>query len=346
MTPLSCEVSDTIRLARITSIFFTAYIHAWPGAGQVRADARMVGMDWISVIFIDWLGRGAVPLLSIVSGMLVWHTLAARRPQRFLLGKLRTLVVPMVIWNTAMLVLLTAAVVLGLKEHLPDTAWYNWLFALTAEPVNIPLGFLRDVFVCMLLAPVLHPILRHAPMAGLLLAAAIAVGGYVAHDMGWPLFLRPSIFVMFALGLLLVRFDQVAAFSRPALGLAALAGLVLTDLVAPDVFHALGPDLLNLVRRLLIALLVWQACMVAIRYGGHRLLWLERYIFFFFCTHSILFTVLGSISQHVLTDPYSPLYWLYFVVQPILGLVLVALIYNAAQVRVPRFLAVATGQRS
>ncbi len=339
------NMSDTIRLVRVMSIFFTAYVHAWPGASKVKFDATTAGMDWIAVVFIDWLGRGAVPLLSVISGILVCHTLSNRSPGRFLAGKLRTLVVPMVIWNMIMAALVLVALTLGLKDRAPTTAWHNWILALSAPPVNVPLGFLRDMFVCMLLAPVLHSVLRRAPLAGLGLLAAVGMTGYAVYHAGWPLFLRPDIFVMFALGLVLKRFDLMATFSHPALSATALVGLVLVDLAVPDAARILGPDLLNLTRRMLIALLVWQVCLSAIRHGsGRRLLWLERYIFFFFCSHAILFAILGGVSAMLLTNPLSSLYWVYFVLQPVLGLALAAVLFEAAQLHAPRLLAVSTGR--
>lgn len=346
MKPLGQDVSDTIRLARIMSIFFTAYVHAWPGAAQVKIDAAAAGMDWIAVVFIDWLGRGAVPLLSVVSGILVWRTLSTRLPRQFLAGKLRTLIVPMVIWNTFMAALLLASLAFGLTDRILSIAWYNWIFALNAVPVNVPLGFLRDMFVCMLFMPVLYPALLRTPLAGIGLLVAVAVTGYATYKTGWPLFLRPDIFVMFALGLVIMRWDLLAMFSRPALGVAALVGLVLVDLVVPGA-GMLGPDLFNLIRRMLIALLVWQVCFMAIRHaGGRRLLWLERYIFFFFCSHAILFAVLGKVSEAVLTNPFGVLYWVYFVLQPVLGLMLAAGLYEIAQNYARQFLAVSTGRRA
>lgn len=342
---LDRDISDTIRLVRIITIFLTAYVHAWPGASKIKIDASTAGMDWIALVFIDWLGRGAVPLLSVVSGMLVWHTLSTCSPGRFLSKKLRTLVVPMVIWNMIMAALVLLALALGLTNRAPTTAWYNWVFALSEQPVNVPLGFLRDMFVCMLLAPGLHAVLSRAPLAGLGLLAAVAMTGYAAYHEGWPLFLRPDIFVMFALGLLLKGFDLIAAFSHPFLSVAALVGLVLVDLVIPDAARTLGPDLLNLTRRMLIALLVWQICLAALRHGrGRRLLWLERYIFFFFCSHAILFSVLGVVSAMFLANPFSLVYWVYFLLQPVLGLALAGVLYEAVQRHAPRLLAVLTGR--
>lgn len=340
------DVSQAIRLARILSIFFTAYVHAWPGASLLHEYSVLADTEWIMAIFVDFLGRGAVPLLSAISGMLAYLTLGRRATLPFLAGKLRTLIIPMIIWNAVFMAILVASSTAGLQVWVPQEGWPTWLLALDDQPVNRPLGFLRDAFVCALFAVILCPALDRRPALGLALTGAMTVVAMLTPSL---LFLRPQIFALFALGLVLMRFDLVRSYSRASVGFAALSALALLDMYLASVTPQpqSGQDLIELFRRFLIATLFWQACMILVRLPGTKgVLGLERYIFFFFCSHIIVFRFFGVPAEMVLTNAEDFAFWMFFLLQPFLGFVLVVLIYEAGMRTIPRFMYVATGGRA
>src|SRR5437764_12464785 len=71
----------------------------------------------------------------------------------------------------------------------------NMFFSLTDSPINYPLYFLRDVLVCVLLAPVMGGLIRHTPVMG-----AIAVSYIFMNDLDGQLMLRATIPMMMYVG--------------------------------------------------------------------------------------------------------------------------------------------------
>ncbi len=340
------EISRAIVYARILAIFFMSYVHAWPGATVVSAAALEPPLSWVTFVLIDELGRGAVPLLSIVSGVLAYRTFARGRTPQILGRKVASLLVPMTFWNIAMLAMLGAGVLVGFAPAgLPETAlgWVNAVLALTAAPANTPLAFLRDVFVCMLLAPVVLAALDRSPWRGIGLIAALAVIAYLSVPMP---FLRPSIFLFFGLGLVLAHQGGLVRAAHPGVAAAALAALGLYDLMLAGT-GVLGPEVENILRRVLIAAIFWQVCItLARRFGDAAALKLEPYVFLFFCSHLILFRLAGIGIERAIGTVGDPLFWLAYLVQPVLGFVAVVVLYRIGQKVAPRLLALSLGARA
>ena len=148
-----------IQSARVISIFFMAYAHVSPGIVEADIAARGVrGVDFLFLFLGSLVAKSAVPLLSVLSGWLLFDTLNGRPFQGILRSKVRTLLVPMVLWNAVLLGLIGLFVLgTGEEKWLPQSGLglLNGLFSLTGPPANIHLAFLRDLFVCVLLSPVM-----------------------------------------------------------------------------------------------------------------------------------------------------------------------------------------------
>ncbi|WP_395543662.1 acyltransferase family protein, partial [Neotabrizicola sp. sgz301269] len=265
---MSREASDAIRVARVLCIIFMTTVHVWPGASEVMgADVGPV-LHAFYLVLIDYLGRGSVPLLSVVSGFLLTRSLGRKSSQEMIRSKAWALLVPMVIWSALVLVLVLArALILGDGADMPHgvMGWINALFSVTAPPANIPVAFLRDVFVSAVIGIIVIGIYRQMPvLAGILLLilipAEVGTGGL--------LLLRPQILVFYTIGLVLGL--QIGRMPEPPWGLILLVlGL---DAALRHVFGLPGSGetgiglWMSYLGRIAMSLLMWR-CALDIRYA-------------------------------------------------------------------------------
>src|SRR3546814_709532 len=154
------RLSTAIAVARVLCIFGVVYVHAWTGLDGGRltlADSSTQGVfRWV---LMELLGRSAVPLLGMISGWLVAGSASHRTYGAFIGGKTRTILLPMLLWNLlALLIISGGAYAEFLKAPIPVSFQeaFNQLLCLTApNETNVQMAFLRDLFVCMMLAPLL-----------------------------------------------------------------------------------------------------------------------------------------------------------------------------------------------
>ncbi len=321
-------MSRGIAVARVICIFCVMFVHAWPSShGADLTGVVSPAFQLVFKLMVDVLGRSSVPLLSIVSGYL----LASGGSQRWghlISHRVRTLLVPLLLWNLVMV-----AVLVGGRSFDPtpwpiprDAAdWANMLLALQQPSVNVPVAFLRDLFVCIMFSPLLMVLLLRGRALTLLVLAALAAN--VVLDLTGVLLIRPMILLFFGCGIALRvhRIDVGHAIIRPW---AIVMALVLTAATA------WGPAALTtssatasievatmVVRRFAVAYLFWCAALaLADTRFGPRLRAIEPFIFLVFCSHAIIFALLSPIGRTLVGDIGNPLYPLYFFAQPVLAL--------------------------
>jgi len=343
---LSPEVSDAIRVARVLALFFMSYTHIRPGAAVLMADAFDGVQDVIESLLFNGLGRGAVPLLSIVSGVLAYHGAKRKTFAAFIGDKARTLIVPMIFWNVVMLVIVFAFFLATGGAKLLPVGWLahlNAVFALTDQPINTPLAFLRDIFVCAALTPLIVRALDHAPLAGLALIAGVMALLYGADSI---LVLRPQIFVFFSLGLLLAhhrlthyRMDPFAALLMVGVAMAVVVGAD-SGWLPPSDFST------SIINRFAVSVALWRLCIWLVDRGAAGFFFrIEQFIFLFFCTHWFVFFGLGFAVTGFLGDgASSPLSWA-VLLEPVVGLAFAAALMCVIRALKIDWLHVLTGHR-
>ena len=201
MTPIDSELSLRIRIIRVVCIFFMMYVHVNPGlSGEALGPFLAIGDN----VIVDFLGRASVPALSLISGFLMVHELQRRHFLRALRNRLRTLLMPMVVWN-CIIILFSAVIFLLLQEK---TTVYRELesvdaqkmvvgklMALRSDGATTALNFLRDLFVCAALSPVLIYLVRRVGFVAVLAGWTVGLGfGYE------PLVYRPAILMFYLFG--------------------------------------------------------------------------------------------------------------------------------------------------
>ena len=252
-------VSQRIDFLRIVLICAIVYIHV---------PDPMTQTPWLAVVrsvFVDGLFRVGVPVLSAVSGYLLAASLQRRSYPATFKNKLRTLLVPLILWNLPLVVALYFIEARGLTHyqfHAPAYPFsaFNWtdlVFGIEGQPVNYPMYFIRDLFVAFLISPLFMAVSRFSPLVAIGVVTVIFASG-----IDGVLIMRNEIAINFFVGFLIFRsgFKPTAldAYAVPCLMAAIAAGLLL----------AIFPHLFRMPFMLMSPWLVWPAASLATRLKG------------------------------------------------------------------------------
>lgn len=308
--------------------------------------------DWVRVFLGDALFRIGVPCLSAISGYLLfrrgWNAFSYPATIK---SKTKTVLLPFLLWNgglfIAVMLLQRAGIGVGYFPDLWNASPREMLshgVAVEELPVNVPLYFLRDLFVCILLSPLLALLVRRfalPTLAILLLLTAIP-------DLGLLIVQKKSILFSFTLGIALalhkIDLKMLDPYAKPL--------TVVTLIVAAALATALywtGPEFtfgLNLMRNLLAVFGVlgfWVASSLLVQNRlGQRLSQTGSLSFWIFCAHYPLLVILWMVWNKGDLDFYPAFYI------GAVALTFVLLIISNAQVRarLPSLYAVLTGSRS
>ncbi len=331
------DVSTRISILRFVMIFGIVILHT-----PMYVPLSQVGsapFDLVKAFLQHAVFRSTVPVLTFISGYLLFSSSMPAQPLALISKKFKSLVVPFLVFNLPLV-----AIVFLLQSAGPLPVYYQLVpakldvlleaaFALTVSPLNYPLYFLRDLFVLCALSSVFAPMLRRAPVAGLVLVGLI----FLLNLDGW-LVLRTDMPVTFYLGALCAvqkvdmrRLDKYApAFIAVFL---VLCGLVVTFKVR----NTTG-------LRLIAPLLIWPAASLLVETRiGRWLAGMSKYSFFIFLTHAPILAVTWFLySKYGSTLPY-PLYW---TVTPWFTTALLIGIYGLCHASMPKLFAWACGTRA
>lgn len=324
----AAQLSAAIGIARVMGILGIVYVHAWTGlSGGMLTTLNHDPQNLMRWGLVELLGRSAVPLLGIISGWLVAGSVSKRPVGEFIKGKARTILLPMVLWNILAILFVSGSAFMGLiKAPLPSTL--HWIvdevFCLfTPDDINVQMSFLRDLFICMLAAP----LLARLPNKALAFIAGVALV-WVLSGANFILMLRPAILFFFIIGMLVRRTNlanvvgaqPVVLMAVPYIVLAALKIWAETAGVSTGAGHPVLMAGLDTLMRLATAAFFWSlAWRFAANRAGEVLLRFEPYAFLLFCSHLIMIWLGGPLIG-TLTGPLgSPLYPVFFLLQPVLA---------------------------
>lgn len=332
------SVIERISLLRFALICAIVFIHVpipaaieWPNGGS---------FSLLCSILCNGLFRVTVPMLTAISGYLLFKTALDLNLPALVKKKSLTLLVPLLIWNLPLVVGLYYIESKGITGHAfavpayPFNAW-NWTditLGLTRQPANFPLYFLRDLFVISMMAPLIGWFLRNAPVAGLALVVAIFypnLDGYLVS--------RDTMPINFYIGgLAAIQSWNLRALDRywPA----CLAAIIVSAIVIGygnilDIrwFTGVAP------------FLVWPVASVLL--GTPASAWMGRMSkssFAIFLSHAPLLVVFWVAFEHFGSEAYYPLFWL---VAPFVAIAAALAIRKAAYALMPRAASLAYGAR-
>ncbi|MDT8320763.1 MAG: acyltransferase family protein [Xanthomonadales bacterium] len=207
----SRTTSSAIILIRplLILLMMLAHLFVLDHASVMKSEMPLSGENWLIVFLKSALARSGVPLLSLISGYLAVYSFQNYGYFSLLLKKARRLLWPMIWANLLFIVLFTWPGQAADPGERPDLAiypfnlygWFQATFAFYKLPANQPLFFLKDLFTCFLLLP-------------LLLAAARIkyLNIMVFLWMAYKCVYLKSVFILPVYPLWFFRFDVVFAF--------------------------------------------------------------------------------------------------------------------------------------
>ncbi|SIQ11102.1 succinoglycan biosynthesis protein ExoH [Rhizobium sp. RU35A] len=314
------NISSRINLMRMLLIAGIVFVHVPYDHDASPFLQNNDEFDWLRVFLGESLFRIGVPCLSALSGYLLFRKgLDGFDYRRTLRQKARTLLMPFLIWNLSVLLCVLFMQHFGVGiGYFPDlwaakpADWADHALAAGDFPVNLPLYFLRDLMVCIVLSPLLAFLVRKAPAPVLGVLFAIAVIPQLTSG----IVLKQSILFSFTLGIFLalqrVDLKMLDRHAPLGIGLVLLAALVLADPLLSN-----GPDyplMLDILRNLLAilgALGFWLLSAPLVRTRlGQRLAASGSLSFWTFCAHYPLLMLMWMVWNRYISADYYPVFYI------------------------------------
>jgi succinoglycan biosynthesis protein ExoH len=300
---LDPDIATRIDLLRFVMIFGIVILHT-PQYVNI-ADVGNSWFDLFKAFFQSAVFRCTVPVLTTISGYLLFKAGLDRDYRKLAGKKVRSLAIPFLTCNgmlAAALYLIQSAYKLPVSYQLyPFNAgiMLDGALGLTQGPVNYPLHFIRDLFVLTLLSPLLGLLLRRAAFSGLLLVTVIFWFNFDGFFI-----LRKEMPIMFYLGgLVAIKDWNLRCLDRHArlcvvIFLILCASIVILKVQSTTYLRLVSP------------LLVWPATsMLSNTHAGKWLARRAKYSFFIFLLHAPLLLASFMVYKQLLAFLPYELYW-------------------------------------
>ena len=328
------QQSTSIKVCRILCIFLMTYVHVNPGKSNWPPDAP-TSMYYLYLIMADWLGRASVPALSIISGYLA--VLSYPRYKNWLdysKNKARNLILPLFTWNLLIVCFSitiffitskTTSVYQEIQQaDLSVRQALDFLVATNYGSLTEALNFLRDIFVCALLTPVLLFLMKQINLT--LIVLIWTIGLCFGFD---PFVLRASILMFFVLGIYLATHGG-SLLPNKITGVNCLIALVIAASIAQTSTLVIETNypVKNFIYILFISSsFIAFSSLLARNAIGNYLAKFDLVCFPFFLSHSLILTFLWGTWQLFFGMDISWPYQMFFLLSPLVALTMISLIY-------------------
>lgn len=297
------SIERRISLLRFVMIFGVILLHTPPYVPI--AETGPGWFDSVVAFFQHAVFRSTVPVLTFISGYLLYRSGIDEKPLKLLRKKVGSILIPFLFFNLTLLgayVLLieVAGVSLGSTRLETTQEWLDAAFGLTASPINYPLNFLRDLMALFLLAPLMGWFLRKAPWLGLVLVLLV-----FHFNLDGLLVLRNVMLPIFYIGGMaaILKWDM-RALDRYAPWLLALFVILCMGIVH---FRVENTNYF----RMAAPLLIWPAAsLVAASAAGSWLAQMSRYSYFMFLAHAPVLLLVSVVYKRFSGLIPFPVYWL------------------------------------
>ena len=338
-SPLKQGIAERISLIRYPMIYLIVIAHMPRITGFVD-DPNV--LTFISSFVTDGLIRLGIPMLTCISGFLIFHKALDLKFALLMRKRFISLITPLLIWNVPLVLVLYVVQSQGLIEHdwvaqrnmypIDVMNWVNAVFALTDYPINYPMHFLRDLFVLCLLAPIIGILLRNTPSLGLIVLLAIFV-----PNLDGLLIRNDAMIITFYIGgIAAIKTWDLRCLDRYAVPLICLLLLICSVVV---LFDAGRPFWIPLVA----PFFVWPASSLFLATKmGKWLINHSRASIFLFMVHGLMLSALSFALPNLYGEQYAFVVWL---MVPILVAISVQYAYVILETFMPDFLIILIGGR-
>jgi surface polysaccharide O-acyltransferase-like enzyme len=320
---------DVISISRVLCIFFMLFVHVPPGS-HTESLANSGDLGWLSTVLVDVLGRCSVPLLSLISGYLLFR-LSTPEPIDLVRKKAARLLLPLLWWNIAYLCLQRAGHIVEGEATLGETLsalttsdfWLQDVSGITGQTANISLFFIRDVFVSLIMISIIAKFIK-LENAAIILTAYVFVGGELD-----PIVFRENILLFATIGAALGnRGASLRALAFHPRVLMTAAGLYALTTIA-DLIHLdrlMDTDATRAVAyRTIVAVgMLWFALLLTRMPWRGTLAACADLAFTAYLSHMITFGVAWFMARAIGLTPMDTLYPLFFLSMPLVAFVVAA----------------------
>lgn len=354
--------SQIISFLRFPLIVAVVFIHCNPGIVILNGQSIINGYEFpvyeeIRYFISDIVARIAVPTFFVISGFLFFRNTdgfnAATYVQK-LKRRGKTLLIPYLFWNAVVILLFFLAqtffngLLSGNNLLISDYTWKNWLHAFwdgnvgENVPINLPLWFIRDLMVNVILTPVIYWGIKRTRILFVLIPGAIWFA--------YPWLEIPGIniasFVFFSFGSyfaiekknMISIYDKILPYSLWLYLALAICNLLFKKYEWHIYIHNAG-------------ILVGMALVVSltayfIKKGTwHVNSFLEKSSFFIYVYHSMPTTFIKRVMVKIIQPQTDiSLFFLYLLI-PTISITLGLVIYRILMKYVPDFTKIITGSR-
>jgi succinoglycan biosynthesis protein ExoH len=100
---LDREISKRIWVTRYVMVIGIVILHLPPYQGLSELDGSI--FEYVKAFFAHGVFRASVPVLTVMSGYLIFATKLYTKPVKLLKKKVSTLLIPLIVWNLPLAVL-------------------------------------------------------------------------------------------------------------------------------------------------------------------------------------------------------------------------------------------------
>ena len=365
--PIKHDTRERIAMARMLCVLCMIFVHVPDGQSIAAVYSLTTGgfAFFLEGVLVEGPGRASAALLSVISGYLAATTLLKPGSSVWALYSRRfvSIILPMVFW--ASVTYLVYLIVSQSRPTFLDDAntlmdRLNIIFFLTEMPdgATMHLGFLRDLFVCVLLSPLLLPVVQRLAW---LLFPLLGTLYIFEHNQATVLILRPLVLFAFSIGIYLatrkVRLDALDWLWPVFFLLSVIATMVILLVnsgVADSMVQSFADrgmefdeTVLYPFGRLFGSLAIWT--LIPWMMGGRLQDWVTRftpYLFAAFCSHYLMLTLLyyGAWSP-LFGGRESTIYVVWFMAAPLVSMAVAVLVVSMALRIAPPLATLITGGR-
>lgn len=307
-----------IDLLRSLMIFGVVVLHTPPYVPI--AQVGTTPFELMVAFFQHAVFRTTVPVLTFISGYLLFRSSLDLQPTRLLQKKFKSIVIPFLVFNLSLVALFVllregAGVTVGSASLDTTQDWLDATLGLTGEPLNYPLNFLRDLIALFIAAPLLGWFLRRAAWLGLALLALVFY-----FELDGPYLLRDAMAPVFYLG----GMAAILKWNMRGLDRYALPLLVVFLSLCAAIVHFRVANTSYL--QLAAPLFIWPAAsLLAPTRVGAWLGKMSKYSYFLFLAHAPVLIVVAMVYQTFSQLIPFPLYW---IVTPVIVTSIVLVVYD------------------
>lgn len=309
--------SEQIKYCRVLCIYFMIIVHLPPWLETANIP---LFFEPIKIIFYDILGRSSVTALSCISGFLIYFVIDKKSWTSIVESRFRNLIVPMAFWNSiaicyALVIFYTLGKTLpaftAIQNASPPDIVFNAILGVNNKTASGTLSFLRDLFVCAVLAVPLGILIKRFSWGVILSLLAIYL--LVSFE---PVVMRGSILLAFAIGMVIAHHQGHLIISKQ-LRFGYLIGLVFVCLIE---FDFLSPFYqYDLVKRAVLSMFFIDiAFFLSLQFSKGRVDKLAASTYLIYLSHDVAFLTLWGVWNLFVGNQITASYLIFYFLTPLL----------------------------